>query len=367
MKFLLRLVFLINIAAVAALVASYLAAYVSPARFWPLAFFGLAYPVLALINLFFTGLWIMLLRKRFIFSALALLLGYAFAAGTWQPPFHRAIEELPESEMKVMSYNVRLFDLYNWKGGSATRDSLIQLIEREQPDILNLQEYYSNDEGFHIHTDSLKKWLGLPYVHTFYTHHRKGHEHWGLATFSRYPIINKGSILKIKGGNNACIYTDLRAGLDTIRVYNMHLQSIHLKKEDYDFVSHFEEEENEEAKIRGGRRILSRVKQAFIKRASQCDSIAANFDECKYPKIVCGDFNDPPVSYTYHRLSAGLMDAFRESGSGFGTTYHGLFPAYRIDYILHSEELRSADFLTIKEPWSDHYPVVCRVRRAEKK
>lgn len=365
MKLLLRLGFLVNIVAVAALVASYLAAYVSPASAWPFAFFGLAYPILALVNLLFTGLWMILLKKRFIFSALALLLGYVFAAGTWQPSVNNAEAIANEGQIKVMSYNVRLFDLYNWKGGGATRDSLLAFLSREQPDVLNLQEYYSNDAGFHINTDSIKRWLGLPYVHTYYTFHRRGIEHWGMATFSRFPITDMGSVLKIKGGNNACIYTDIRAGLDTIRIYNMHLQSIHFKKEDYDFVNTFEQEADEQVKLRGGRRILSRVKQAFIKRASQCDSIAMHLDACTLPKVVCGDFNDAPVSYTYHRLSKDLQDAFRESGSGFGTTYNGLFPAYRIDYILHSKDLFSEDFRTIRQPWSDHFPVVCKVRKKQ--
>jgi endonuclease/exonuclease/phosphatase family metal-dependent hydrolase len=362
MKIFFRIIFLANIFAVAALTASYLAAYVSPAKAWPFAFFGLAYPLLALINLLFAGFWILLLKKRFVFSTGALLLGYAFAAGTWQPGFGNTGENKTVEKLKVMSYNVRLFDLYNWKTGNATRDSLLSFIEREQPDILNLQEYYSNDNGFHIHTDSIKSWLSLPYVNTLYTYHRKKIEHWGIATFSRFPIVGKGSAMKIKGGNNACIYTDVRIGLDTIRVYNMHLQSIHFKKEDYDFVSTFEQEEDEGAKIKGGRRILSRLKQAFIKRASQCDSISLHIKNCRYPKLVCGDFNDTPVSYTYHRLSEGLLDGFREGGSGFGTSYNGLFPAYRIDYILYSRDIETSEFKTISVPWSDHFPITANLR-----
>jgi endonuclease/exonuclease/phosphatase family metal-dependent hydrolase len=89
------------------------------------------------------------------------------------------------------------------------------------------------------------------------------------------------------------------------------------------------------------------------------DILSAHIRQSPYPTIVCGDFNDTPVSYTYHKMRGKLVDAFIESGSGIGNTYLGNFPSFRIDYIFHSKSFRSCCFRTDRINMSDHYPVMC--------
>ncbi|MBK6641784.1 MAG: hypothetical protein IPG39_11360 [Bacteroidetes bacterium] len=91
--------------------------------------------------------------------------------------------------------------------------------------------------------------------------------------------------------------------------------------------------EQDEETVARTRNILKRLKKAFIKRAAQADMISKHIGTSPYPVIVCGDFNDTSLSYTYKTISAGLLDAFRESGSGMGSTYTGPIPGLRIDYI----------------------------------
>ena len=105
--------------------------------------------------------------------------------------------------------------------------------------------------------------------------------------------------------------------------------------------------------------ISHRLKYAFRKRAHQADVLSDHIHTSPYPVIVCGDFNDTPVSYTYHKIRGDLVDAFIESGRGIGNTYSGMFPSYRIDYILHSRNLRSGGFETVRVDYSDHFPVSC--------
>jgi len=102
-----------------------------------------------------------------------------------------------------------------------------------------------------------------------------------------------------------------------------------------------------------------KLKTAYIKRAEQVDSISAHINNCPHPVIVCGDFNDTPVSYAYRKLTRGLKDAFITTGKGLGNTYLGIFPSFRIDYILHSLDFVPLIFEKVNVELSDHYPIIC--------
>ena len=80
-----------------------------------------------------------------------------------------------------------------------------------------------------------------------------------------------------------------------------------------------------------------------------------------YKTILCGDFNDTPVSYCYNRIENELIDAFIESSSGIGSTYIGKFPFNRIDYIFYSNKLQSKEFKTHNIKYSDHKPISCYI------
>ncbi len=153
---------------------------------------------------------------------------------------------------------------------------------------------------------------------------------------------------------------------DTVRVYNCHLQSIRFGAEEYKFLQNLGKDEDEQT-VKRTRNILSRLRIAFIKRATQADMIAKHIKKCPYPVIICGDFNDTPLSYTYKKITEGLVDAFRESGSGFGTTYAGPIPGLRIDYLLHSPEISAFNFKITRAKLSDHYPVAANMILRPKK
>ncbi|MEP7168196.1 MAG: endonuclease/exonuclease/phosphatase family protein [Bacteroidota bacterium] len=266
--------------------------------------------------------------------------------------------------LKIMSFNARSFDLYNWLGNwtgkSKTRERIFEMIKKESPDVVCFQEFYTCDSGKFQTVKIMMQDIGMQFAHVVLPVNLFKKDHWGMAIFSKYPLINKNVIDFNHRGSNLCLYADLVSNSDTVRIYNCHLQSIRFGQEDYKFVNQIGyniEEEN----TSGIKKIISRLKLAFTKRASQADTVAANIRSSNHPLIFCSDFNDTPSSYSYKTISENLCDAFRESGNGFGSTYVGPFPAFRIDFIFHSPEIKSYDYMTIREKLSDHYPITCKV------
>lgn len=359
-----RILFVVNIIALLGLGLSYLALFISPEDFWMPAFFGLAYPVLLIINILFFCFWLIFRWKLALFSGILIAVGAVKMGDLFQWRQSPGIKQMStwaeqDSTLKVLSFNVRLFDLYNWTSNKLTRNAIMDMLQRENADILCFQEFFYEDTGVFNTLDTLLELQPARYFHIEHSAHVKGVNHWGMATFSRFPIVGKGQIRFRDSTDNISMYTDISAYGDTFRVYNLHLESIRFRREDYKTLKTITGDDDRSAGLEGPQRIISRMRRAFIRRARQTDVIRRHILLSPHPVIVCGDFNDTPASYTYHQISQGLHDAFRKSGTGMGTTYVGMVPFIRIDYILYSpEELRPEYFQVIRKKLSDHYPVV---------
>lgn len=266
------------------------------------------------------------------------------------------------TELKVSSYNVRLFDLYNPSKSEAiaTRNKIFDYLKAQDADIYCVQEYYNQDPPTPFKTkDTLMKLLQTPMMHSRTSAIDGKRQEFGVAIFSKHKIITQGevSFSAINRTNNYCIYTDIVKNKDTFRIYNVHLQSIRLQKDDYALFN----EQNVHSGEENSRlfNLTRKIVRAYPVRAEQTEKVVEHIKQSPYPVVVCGDFNDTPMSYCYNQYASVLTDAFRNTSKGLGITYAGKVPAGRIDYIFHSNSLGSRNFEIQEEKFSDHYGISC--------
>ncbi len=357
-KFTRTIIFYSNILAALLLLVSYTAPYINPARFLFPAFLGLAYPFLLLINLVFLFFWIIRLKKELLVSLIAILIGWGHLMNFLPINFSKPseTENLPaKNTLTLMSYNVRTFDQYNWSKQTNTLEGIYGLIADEAPDILCIQEFYTVNKIGLRERDVLRNLSPFPYYSIYYSIKSSSDAGFGIATFSKFPIL-KTSRIPFDNSSNQAVYTDILFESDTIRVFNIHLQSIRFGQNNYSFIDtlslKYSNRQIEEVKDIG-----KRLRDAFVQRAEQSKIIHNYILDSPYPVIVNGDFNDTPISYAYRRIQKGLSDAFREAGTGFGNTYAGDLPSYRIDFILYGQEFEATGFRRIKSKYSDHFPI----------
>lgn len=349
-KFFHRTLVIICILFAVGLLLSYLSVYINPEKIWFLGLIGLTYPVLLIINLLFLVYWIIRWKLLFLIPTIAILFGINHLANYIQLPFGKK-PEVTNPEIKILSYNVNLFRLYAWSKESPSFNKIFALAKAKDVDIACFQEFFLNGKLTEkMVYNSLKMDSHVEFVI------RNSRSGYGIATYSKFPIVNKGEI-KFENTSNACIYSDIKVNEDTIRVYNCHLQSLRLKERNLNFLINQDHHEESNA-VDELKDISFKFRDALIKRAHQVNMLTASVDSCKYPVIICGDFNDSPFSYTYHELTRNLFDTFKEAGKGLANTYVRFFP-YRIDYILHSKSIKAISFSSPRVDYSDHYPVIC--------
>lgn len=353
-----RIILVLNFLVATGLLISYLAPLINPAKFMMPALFGLAYPYLLIFNLAFLCYWVISLKKELLISLIVILLGWNHLNNLL--PVSIRNYEIPEENhasnlFKVLSYNVRGFDRYQWTGEPNTRDEIFRFVEQQDPHVVCFQEYYTSSRRGETQSELAGKLDMYPESAIYYISDPADRNGFGIATYSKFPVL-KRSRIPFNSTSNAAMYTDLLMEDDTVRVFNIHLQSIKFRQENYAFMdtARFAYSSDQMKEIRS---IGSRLRVAFALRAEQSDMIANYIKNSPYPVIVMGDFNDTPQSYAYRKIKKGLQDAFRSAGRGFGNTYSGELPSFRIDHIMVQEPLVPYHFKRIKVRYSDHFPI----------
>lgn len=353
-----KIILILNALASAGLLMAYLAPVVNPSKAILPALFGLAYPFLLILNLMFLCYWLIQLKKEILISLIVILLGWNHLNNLLPMNFKDA--KIPQSlsvdhMFKVLSYNVKGFDNYKWSNDPRTKELIIGFINQQDPDILCFQEYYTSMRSGQSHDHISKELKSLPESAVYFTADQSNRNRFGIATFSRYPIIKKSRI-PFNTSFNAAMYTDILFQNDTIRIFNIHLQSIRFRQEDYAFMDTVSLKYSKQ-QMMGIRNIGYQLKTAFSLRAEQAIMISNYIKVSPHPVVVMGDFNDTPQSYAYRRIKKGMHDAFRMSGRGMGNTYAGDLPSFRIDHIMYNNPLISYQFKRIKTEYSDHFPI----------
>ena len=301
--------------------------YFSPKYASSLAVLSLTVPVLIIINILFVIYWIIIFKKNFLLSFVCLVFGYFASTPLY---IFSTKKKSAKNKISVMNYNVRVFNAYKWIEDKDIPTKIADFVKTENPDILCVQEF---------HTSST---IDYPYS---YIKTVKNSKHFGQAIYSKYKIINKGS-LDFKNTSNNAIFIDFIKDLDTIRIYNIHLESLGLNVN------------KENLGQKSSEKLLKRLSKEFLKQQKQVTQIIKHKNNCKYPVIISGDFNNTAYSWTYHKLVHNMKDSYIESGKGFGKTFELKKIPLRIDFIFADKAFIFTDHKNYKIKYSDHKPIM---------
>lgn len=329
-----KIIFFLNTILATLLLLSYILPFLPPKTFSFLSVISLAVPVLIAVNVIFLIYWLLKFKKQVILSLLVLAIGFKYISSLYQ--FSSEKDVHTDNELSILSYNVRLFNRYQWIDEKGVGYKQMILVKKSKPDVFCVQEYYNHkDVDFDFYPHKYVQFSGK-------------RSKTGQAIFSKYPIINKGSIGFPNTDNNA-IYADILKGNDTVRIYNVHLESLRINP-DVDSLAGQDSE-----------KLIARMGKTFEMQQSQAELLINHKKTCGFKKVICGDFNNSPYSYVYKSIKGDMMDTFKEGGSGFGKTFNfNLFPM-RIDFILADESLGVNAFKNYEEKYSDHFPIYARL------
>ena len=324
------------------IVVAYLLPFLAPKIFPILSVLTLFMPLFFILNGMFFLYWGIHFKKRMILSGLVLLIGITFIN-----KFYKfSAKEYPSDDKNftVMSYNVRLFNLFKWLDKADVPGEILEFINDKNPDILCIQEFSSSAV------------IDLKVYRYKYILMEGNKIKTGQAIFSKFPIINQGNIV-FPDSNNNVIYADVKKGKDIIRVYNMHLQSIKITPDVNEISENIDVIDKDKSQM-----LLIRISKAFKQQQLQAEIFKEHEKKCDYPIIICGDMNNSAFSYVYRSIKGTLQDSFEEAGKGFGATYKFKYYPTRIDYIFADEKMTVKRFESFPEfENSDHYPIMAKL------
>jgi len=320
--------------------------YTDPNKMWILPTLTLCAPIIYILEIASALYWVIRWKWRFVaFASVFVLVGTIYLPLYYKIDFRRRYDTkyVERNFTKIVSYNV----------ANGNKRELVDYISEMRPDIICLQEFLREDDS---------KWdaLGSDYKSTV-----SGDNNYSCEIFTRCPILHQGQIDSIPRYN--AVWADLKIGEDTLRVINLHLQSTAIRPEDTRFIQHHEYifDDERENKLKS---IILRLAENTCKRAVQADTIRSFMNRSPYDMIVCGDFNDVPLSYSYHRIAEDMKDAFCEAGSGYAYTFDGYFRMLQIDHILVSPDIEVISYEADNSAeYSDHYPVISRLKINKRK
>lgn len=328
-RFLNKIIYLINILVGVLFALSFIMPYVSLKLIPVLAVISLGIPLLFILNLLFVMYWVWRAKKHFIISLSLILIGLIVFDSFYQ--FEPKTQLVPAHSIELMSYNTRLFNKYQWKEQEDIPQEILSFVENQDPDVICLQEFdmdYKNafkNYPYSVFSDKADKSI--------------------QAIFSKYPILNT-QVLEFESSSNSALYADIQVANYTLRVFNIHLQSLGVSADP------------QKISTEEPQRLLRRMSSMFSKQEDQAKLIQSELDESPHFNIVAGDFNNTQFSRVYRLIKGDMNDSFIERGSGFGRSFDfKLFPM-RIDFILSDNRLEVVEYQNFDVSYSDHYPLV---------
>ena len=358
--------FMFNIALLVLLLLAAFSDRVSPNSILFFAYLGLAFPYIFLINLLFCCWWIITFKwKRLLCCLLVFLLCYGSIRTSF--PIHSKTKQKPDSCVKLLSYNTMNFQ-HMHPHNSNYSNGIVKYITESKADIICIQEYAvsTNANANLLKEEQLNRALIKAYPYKkVHMKLNNNNSIFGIAVFSKFPILSS-RMLDVKSSYNSTMEAEIDVNGKIITLINCHLESNKLSIEERSDYSSFVGELKDGGINLGSKKfddmyvkMASKLTPAYKIRANQVELVAKTVQNSPNPYIVvCGDFNDTPISYARRTVKGNLKDAFVESGSGLGVTFNKYRFYFRIDYIMHSKNIKSYNCTVDSRIHnSDHYPI----------
>ncbi|MGB5942215.1 MAG: endonuclease/exonuclease/phosphatase family protein [Leeuwenhoekiella sp.] len=324
-----KILFFLNSIVALALLFGYILPHIPPAFYPPLSVLTLFMPVVVVVNIVFAIYWMIRLKKQFLLSSI--ILGLMVFQNFVLYKFFDSDKEPSNNTLTVLSYNVKQFGIVHYSHKDSIIIEIQNFLDKEDADVVCMQEYSNHHYGKHI-----------TYPYYYQGLDKKGNTLQNIL--SKYPIVNQGS-LDFKSTWNNGIYVDILKDKDTIRIYNLHMQSLAITPD----VGEIKEVDKKQ--------LINRIGVAFTKQADQAKVFLEHRKTSPYKTIVAGDFNNTIFSYTYNQVRGDMIDTFAEAGEGYGRTYMFDFIPLRIDFILTDPDFETIDFEKYLVGYSDHFPI----------
>lgn len=339
---------LIGICGIGALLSSFLCAIcplINPATFVWTAFFGLGFWLIFFANVIILIILIFLKSRR---TLLIPIIGLLLSIPGFVKSYSFGEKKDCEAQIKVMTYNVGVFRDYkvHSRSVSEVKKSLVNFIKEHNPDVICLQESgtWPNNTA-----KDFSKTIGYKY----YSYNINN----GNSYFSKYPIKNVKEFNDDRLGKFADMKKIVVDNDNYFYLINCHFNSFGISKQEIEYINDAKNIVKESETY--GKSVIYKLRKGFERRTRSTDLLLENLPDETIPLIICGDFNDTPLSYTYNRISkAGLQDAFITTSKGIGKTYCGALPLLRIDYFWYNDKIEVVDYERIKQTTSDHYPLI---------
>ena len=336
--------FITLIASATATVICAITPNIEPEQLGIVSVVALAAPIIYIILVCTLFYWIIRWKWTFVVISLIFVIVGLFSVGKYyQIYFKQQATPFYKGNLMVMSYNIC----------AKSSQAIVDTIAKQRPHILCVQEYKS---------DSSFVWdrLGKKYTST-----ASGYAEFSCEIFTNQKIIRQGLIDSLPRFN--AIWADILSNKDTIRVINLHLKSTAITAQDMEFVEghQYMLDSARSSKIKT---ITDKLVENNIYRSAQARKVREFIDASQHMNlIVCGDFNDVPLSYTYKTISQPLSDTFIEEGNGYRYTFNGFFRLLPIDYILTSKNIEViSSEVDYRINLSDHYPIIARLKLENK-
>lgn len=334
--------------------------------FWWIQLINIGLPFLLCLNIL-TLIWGKVAGKIYYPTILSLLIFIFASWNNWNIPNSQKPTS-SKNKLSVVSYNIRLFDFYNWieretwdkwaprTDNGKVLDSIFDYITKLDGDVICFQEFFNQRNGDINSVNQLKK-LGYKYSSIGYNLVENNNQ-YGMATFSRYPIIKEEKIFFDKNKSNGIIIADIVVAQDTFRVINTHLESFRFNKSDYTYFKNLQKENISAVEWTSSVNIISRLKNGSLKRNLQRKQLLDEISNSPHPVILCSDLNELPHSRTYQLINQELEDSFMKSNDWLGSTHIGPFSGFRIDYIFTHPFFKITSQSCYNTPiLSDHFPI----------